>query len=114
MGTVTETISLPGEAGETTRLWLRSYEDPGFVYRDISNRAPRDCTPEEIPVIDLSAIDSGLTERKALAHTLLRAAEMSGFFYIKNHGVSESSIHDAHEKAKELSCSYCHLSLTCV
>lgn len=114
MATATETVALSSEEPQTTRLWLRSYEDAGFVYRDVSNRPPRDCTPDEIPVIDLSDMDSDLKARKALAYTLLQAAESSGFFYIKNHGISESSIQEAHEKAKELSSLFRRISRICV
>lgn len=83
----------------TTKLWLRSYDDPGFIYRDVSTRPPRDCTPEEIPVIDLTRMFGDLADRRKLAAEILHAAETSGFFYIKNHGVPEATIVGAHEEA---------------
>jgi hypothetical protein len=85
----------------TTKLWLRSYEDPGFIYRDVSTRPPRDCTPEEIPVIDLTNMFGDISDRQKLAAKILHAAETSGFFYIKNHGVPEATIVGAHQQAKE-------------
>jgi hypothetical protein len=89
------------DQSETTKLWLRSYEEPGFVYRDVSTRPPRDCTPEEIPLIDLTIIRGDITDRRRLAAEILHAAETSGFFYIKNHGIPDSAIVSAHEEVKK-------------
>jgi hypothetical protein len=85
----------------TTKLWLRSYEDPGFIYRDVSTRPPRDCTTEEIPVIDLTGMFGDIADRRKLSAEILHAAETSGFFYIKNHRVTESTIAHAHEEVKK-------------
>ncbi|KAJ9136698.1 Clavaminate synthase-like protein [Pleurostoma richardsiae] len=95
MATMTETEPA------TVKLCLRSYDDSGYTYRDVSTQPPRDCTDEEIPVIDLADIDGDLDERKALAGRILRAAETSGFFYIKNHGISENKIQDALEQMQK-------------
>lgn len=95
-------MTSPVEEPGTTKLWLRSYEDSGFTFRDVSTRPPRDCTPEEVPIIDLGGINGDLSARRALAKTILHAAETTGFFYIKNHGVPEATIRDAHERTKEL------------
>ena len=60
------------------------------------NVAPRDCTIEEIPIIDLSPIYSTKHEdRKALAKEIRAAAVNTGFFYIKNHGIDEETIANA-------------------
>ncbi|OIW28171.1 Clavaminate synthase-like protein [Coniochaeta ligniaria NRRL 30616] len=85
----------------TTKLWLRSYEDPGFIYRHVSTRSPRDCTPEEIPVIDLTHMFGDVAGRQKLAAEILHAAETSGFFYIKSHGVPEATITGSQEEAKK-------------
>lgn len=78
----------------TSKLELRTAYGP--VYRDVLNTPPRDCTAEEIPVIDLTALDSpNLEDRKALAGQIRAAAVNTGFFYIKNHGISEKIIADA-------------------
>jgi len=84
-----------------TKLWLRTYDEPGFIYRSVSTRPPRDCTPEEIPVIDLGRMFGDITDRRKLASEILHAAETSGFFYIKNHGVPESAIAGVHQEANK-------------
>jgi hypothetical protein len=85
----------------TTKLWLRSYNDPGFYYRDVSTLPPRDCTVEEMPVIDLNRMNGDFQDRRTLAGEILHAAESTGFFYIKNHGIPESTISSAQEKLKQ-------------
>lgn len=78
----------------TTKLELRTAYGP--VFRDVLNVPPRDCTPEEIPVLDLAGLYSGkLEDRKALAAQLRKTAVNTGFFYIKNHGISEETIENA-------------------
>jgi hypothetical protein len=77
-----------------TKLELRTAY--GSVFRDVLNTSPRDCTSEEIPVIDLSRIYSDkLKDRKALAKEIRAAAVNTGFFYIKNHGIEEQKIANA-------------------
>jgi hypothetical protein len=81
----------------TTKLELRTAYGP--VYRDVLNTPPRDCTAEEIPVIDLSPLySSKLEDRKALASKIRATAVNTGFFYIKNHGISEKIISDARKQ----------------
>ena len=78
----------------TTKLELRTAYGP--VFRDVLNNPPRDCTAEEIPIIDLSPLHSPkLQERKELANLVRAAAVNTGFFYIKNHGIDEKTIADA-------------------
>ncbi|KAH8821464.1 putative iron/ascorbate oxidoreductase [Xylogone sp. PMI_703] len=78
----------------TTKLELRTAYGP--VYRDVLNTPPRDCTPEEIPIIDLAPLySSEFPDRKALAAEIRAAALNNGFFYIKNHGISEETIESA-------------------
>lgn len=78
----------------TTKLELRTAYGP--VFRDVLDTPPRDCTPEEIPVIDLSRLYSEkLEDRQALAKEIRAAAVNTGFFYIKNHGIEEEKITNA-------------------
>lgn len=78
----------------TSRLELRTAYGP--VFRDVLNTPPRDCTAEEIPIIDLSPLSSEeLEDRQALAKEIRAAAVNTGFFYIKNHGIEEQTIADA-------------------
>jgi hypothetical protein len=81
------------------KLLLRSYD--GMTYRLASTKPPRDCAPEEIPVIDLTGIYSNLEARKSVAKDVLHAAETSGFFYIKNHGIPDDVVASARQKAIE-------------
>jgi hypothetical protein len=77
-----------------SKLELRTAYGP--VFRDVLNLPPRDCTPEEIPIIDLAALYSEKLEaRKKLAQDIRAAAVNTGFFYIKNHGIEEKTIEDA-------------------
>ncbi|KAM5387035.1 hypothetical protein ACJZ2D_000328 [Fusarium nematophilum] len=80
------------------RLPLRSYE--GLSYRLVSTKPARDCTPEEIPIIDLGGMSGDLQARLALAAQVLGAAETSGFFYIKNHGIPDSVIQETLKVSK--------------
>ncbi len=78
----------------TTKLELRTAYGP--VFRDVLNIPPRDCTPEEIPVIDLSRLYSDKLEaRISLAKEIRAAAVNTGFFYIKNHGIEEEKVANA-------------------
>ncbi|RFU32227.1 hypothetical protein B7463_g4133, partial [Scytalidium lignicola] len=78
----------------TTKLELRTAYGP--VYRDVLNTPPRDCTREEIPIIDLTPLySSKFSDRKALAADIRAAAVNTGFFYIKNHGIPETTIQNA-------------------
>lgn len=78
----------------TSKLELRTAYGP--VYRDVLNTPPRDCTAEEIPIVDLTPLYSEkLEDRKKLAKEIRAAAINTGFFYIKNHGIEEQTIADA-------------------
>lgn len=94
MATTTETKQAP----ETHKLELRSAYGP--VYRDVLKTPPRDCDPSEVPVIDLSSICGDLASRKALAANVRDAAENTGFFYIRNHGIAPHIINAALAQAK--------------
>lgn len=87
--------SVPGTKPATTKLELRTAY--GSVYRDVLSTPPRDCTREEIPILDLTALYSdSIADRKELALQLRATAVNTGFFYIKNHGIPAPTI----EKAK--------------
>ncbi|KAI1362851.1 hypothetical protein F5Y08DRAFT_259678 [Xylaria arbuscula] len=74
-----------------TKLELRTALGP--VYRDVLPYPPRDCTPEEIPIIDLEPMfSSDLSERKKVSSAIRAAAVNNGFFYVKNHGISSEII----------------------
>lgn len=75
----------------STKLELRTALGP--VYRDVLPDPPRDCTPDEIPVIDLTPLFSAdILERQKVAIQIRSAAVNNGFFYIKNHGISAETI----------------------
>lgn len=82
--------------GETFQLQLSSGNGP--VYRTVLRTPPRDATPAEIPIIDISGIFStSLDDRKAVARKIHAAATNNGFFYIRNHGVPTTITDAAHE-----------------
>jgi hypothetical protein len=92
----------------TVKLELRTAYGP--VFRDVLNTPPRDCTPEEIPVIDLSHLYSDkIEDRKSLAKDIRAAAVNTGFFYIKNHGIEEEKI----ANAKNNYWRTCNIHVTC-
>ncbi|KAK7963865.1 hypothetical protein PG996_008449 [Apiospora saccharicola] len=73
------------------KLQLRTALGP--VYRDVLPNPPRDCTPDEIPVIDLSPLFSDqLSERQEVAAQIRKASVNTGFFYVKNHGIPAETI----------------------
>jgi hypothetical protein len=78
----------------TTKLELRTAYGP--VFRDVLTTPPRDCTPDEIPILDLTRLYSdNLEDRKDLAAELRATAVNTGFFYIKNHGIKDETISNA-------------------
>lgn len=86
----------PDSSHETFQLQLSSGNGP--VYRTVLKTPPRDATPSEIPIIDISGIFSALApERHAVARQVRSAATNNGFFYIRNHGVPESVTGAAHD-----------------
>jgi isopenicillin N synthase-like dioxygenase len=72
----------------------------GPVHRRVATTPPRKPTSEEIPVIDLSSLDGDLASRKAIAARVKAAAEITGFFYVKNHGIPDDKICGALDKVK--------------
>lgn len=94
MATVTETTSTE----ETYKLELATAYGP--VYRDVLKTPPRDCDPSEVPIIDISGLFGDLQCRQALAVTIREAAENTGFFYIKNHGIPSHIIDAALSQGK--------------
>ena len=84
-------------AAATTQLELMTAY--GSVFRTVSTSPPRDCLPNEIPVIDISNIFDGPQARRELAVEFKAAAESIGFFYIKGHGIDQSIIDGAEKQA---------------
>ncbi|KIW45448.1 uncharacterized protein PV06_03840 [Exophiala oligosperma] len=81
------------------KLQLRTAYGP--VYRDVLASPPREARNDEIPLIDIGRIYSDdLEDRKSLAREIKHAAENTGFFYIKNHGIPESAIDGALKASK--------------
>ncbi|KAH7141084.1 2OG-Fe(II) oxygenase superfamily protein [Dactylonectria macrodidyma] len=95
MATTTMTAA---PAPETYKLELMSAY--GSVFRDVLKTAPRDCDASEVPTIDLSNVRGTESERRALAKTIQEAAENTGFFYIKNHGIPQAHIDAAFKQAQ--------------
>ncbi|KIV91974.1 hypothetical protein PV10_06459 [Exophiala mesophila] len=82
-----------------TKLELRTAYGP--VYREVSTNPPREARADEIPVIDISGIYGDLEARKELASRVKHAAESTGFFYIKGHGIPESAIQGARKASRD-------------
>ena len=56
---------------------------------------------EEIPVIDFGGFLKGTPEESMqVAQEIRKAAEEVGFFYIRNHGIPESVITEAHRASQ--------------
>ncbi|KAL2817422.1 2OG-Fe(II) oxygenase superfamily protein [Aspergillus cavernicola] len=91
---VTLTVSRPG------KQILSLDSGNGRVEREISTAPLRDCTEEDINIIDISGIYGDFEARKAVAMKIKHASENSGFFYIENHGIKEEVIQTAYEQAK--------------
>jgi hypothetical protein len=83
---------------EYTQIELLTLSGPEF--RRVSTAPPRLPTEDEIPIIDLASIDKDLEARKTIASKVRAAAENTGFFYIKNHGISEELIQNALSQAQ--------------
>lgn len=72
----------------------------GHVYRQIKSTEARDARPGEIPVIDISGIFRDSDAKHQVAREISSAAKDTGFFYIKNHGISEDAIQAAVSSGK--------------
>jgi len=72
----------------------------GPAYRRVATTPPRKPTSEEIPIIDLSNLDGDVASRKAIAAKVRAAAENTGFFYVKNHGIPDEKIAGALDRVK--------------
>lgn len=88
-------------APEKTLIYLDSAHGP--VTREVSTKPPRPATDEELRTVDLKNIGSEVfEERLAIAKEVKRAAESTGFFYIKNHGIDQRIIEDAYNESMKL------------
>ncbi|OQD89746.1 hypothetical protein PENANT_c002G03057 [Penicillium antarcticum] len=83
---------------EYTQIELLTLSGP--EYRRVSTAPPRPPTEDEIPIIDLSSIDGDIEDRKGIASKIRSAAENTGFFYVKNHGIAEELIQNALSQAQ--------------
>ena len=80
-------------------------DDAVGLYADFDNRARRDAvlskrrTASKLPVIDFAAYadDCSLEARRRVARDLRTACMDTGFFYLINHGISESELTVAHD-----------------
>lgn len=87
--------------GSVTYTTVELLTPKGPEFRRVSTAPPRPATDEEIPRIDLSAIDGDLESRKAIAVKIREAAMSTGFIYIHNHGIPEELIQGALTHVKE-------------
>jgi hypothetical protein len=67
----------------------------GPEYRRVSTKPPRLPEEDEMPVIDLGALNGDFAARRELASQFRTAAEKTGFFYVRNHGIPEDLIQSA-------------------
>jgi len=72
----------------------------GPVIRRVRAAPPRKPTADEMPIIDLSTIDQNKDARKSLAAEVKAAAQNTGFFYVRNHGIPEELIQSALNEVK--------------
>lgn len=85
---------------ETDSSLLKLSSAAGPVYRRVKNTPVRDALPHEIPLIDISGIYSNnLSDHQAVAKKIHEAASTTGFFYIKNHGISPELTDAAYKSA---------------
>ncbi|KAG5974950.1 hypothetical protein E4U55_007962 [Claviceps digitariae] len=89
----------PQEPSQATTS-IRVASPSGPVTRTILKTRLRDALPSEIPIIDVSPIfGSSAAARQSVAEQVNHAATNTGFFYIKNHGVTSAIIQDAYSAA---------------
>lgn len=91
---ITETETAPS----FTTIELQTPYGPD--HRRVSTKLPRDSRSDEIPIIDISGIYDSADERVKLASQIKDAAENSGFFYVKNHGIDVAVINQALQASK--------------
>lgn len=91
MATMTETATFQ-------KLELRTAFGP--VYRNVLQLPARDCRDDEVPVIDLKSMYGDFEERLKVSKAIVKAAENTGFFYIKNHGIDRATIDAAFGQIK--------------
>ncbi|KAH8887597.1 2OG-Fe(II) oxygenase [Thozetella sp. PMI_491] len=85
---------------QTTQLRISSGDGP--ITRTVLSTPLRDAKPSELPIIDVSNIfSSSLDERQVVAKQLREACTNTGFFYIKNHGVSVEILNAAYAASLE-------------
>lgn len=91
-----DTSSPPNKLANVVPLRLASGNGP--VTRYVQRTAPRDATPDEIPIIDVSGIFSPDFEaRLAVAKQVHAAATNTGFFYIRDHHIPRATTAAAYE-----------------
>lgn len=77
---------------------LRLASGNGPVTRYILRTPPRDATPSEIPIIDVSGIfSSDFHERLAVAKQVRAAATNNGFFYMRDHNIDSATTDAAYQ-----------------
>ncbi|KAJ8111683.1 hypothetical protein OPT61_g5784 [Boeremia exigua] len=72
----------------------------GPEFRRVSTAPARPPRADEIPLIDLTDIDGDAKARQQIAEEVRQAAENTGFFYIRNHGIDETLIQAALHQTK--------------
>lgn len=99
---VTEVLKQSSDPESEGRTVLKLTTAYGLVDRSIKTSPPRDATPEEIPIINISRIFSDEpAARHAVAEEIKKAATTSGFFYMSGHGIPDEVIGAALEAAKD-------------
>lgn len=95
----TSTTEFQGKEVTVNKVQLRTAYGP--VFRDVLDVTPRDARSDEIPVLDFKDADGTLDQKKALAEQVKIASMRNGFFYLKNHGLSEEVIKDCKDAATQ-------------
>ncbi|KAF2793242.1 naringenin,2-oxoglutarate 3-dioxygenase [Melanomma pulvis-pyrius CBS 109.77] len=95
MATTSQTQTVMEAEPTYTTIMLRAGHES--VHRRVSTTPPRDCRPDEIPLIDINGIYNDAVARKKMAAIVKHAVERSGFFYVKNHGIDEEVIENARQ-----------------
>lgn len=93
-------IAMATETKEANFTTIELLTTSGPEFRRVSTAPARPPRDDEIPLIDLGGIDSGIGARKSIAGLVRKAAENTGFFNIKNYGIEDSLIEHALSQAK--------------